>query len=97
MRASLVEHYMRQQAMLQACMDQGALRRMPTHYVTDIVFAHIGWRPLFHGLILGSNDPMNFPPDQLAWRSVLPFLTDTGTVEYRALRPTLTHLMDSLG
>jgi AcrR family transcriptional regulator len=97
MRAKLVEHYMQQLAMVKGCIDHGTMRRLPANYVTDVVFAHIGWRPLFHGLILGSKDPLNFPPEQLAWRSLLPFLTDAGSAEYRALRPALIQLMDSLG
>jgi AcrR family transcriptional regulator len=97
MRAKLIEHYIQQMDMIKECIDAGALRALPAHYVTDVIFAHIGWRPLFHGLILGSKDPMNFAPEELAWRSVLPFLTAKGAQEYRALRPALTELMDSAG
>lgn len=96
MRAGLVARYYKLTALVNSAIESGTFRSMPPHYITDIVLAHIGWRPLFHGLLLGSSDPLNFSPEELAWRSVMPFLTAQGREEYKQLRPALTELIDSI-
>lgn len=96
MRAGLVKRYAQLIDSVKAAIDQGDLKPYPAHYVADIMLAHIGWRPLFHGLLLGSNDPLNFSPEELAWRSLMPFLAEQGRKNYAALRPALTELIESM-
>jgi AcrR family transcriptional regulator len=96
MRAGLVKRYAKLIENVQSGIEEGVFRPYPAHYITDIMLAHIGWRPLFHGLLLGSNDPLNFSPAELAWRSLMTVLTEKGRREYAALRPALTQLIESM-
>lgn len=54
--------------------------------VADGVMSQSHWRPMLHGLLFGSADPMNFDPPNLTYRIIWPFLSGQGHENYRRLR-----------
>lgn len=90
LRTRLVEQFFDFARTIRACMDQGDCREMEPDVVTDAIFAQTHWRPMLHGLLFGSNDPMNYDAKNLTCRILKPFLTPQGRSNYESLRPGIT-------
>lgn len=87
MRNMFISQLQRVIEMTQACLDEGSIRPMRADILAENIIAHVDWRPLFHALIFGAQDPLNHPPQHIVARTLLGILTEEGIAAFDRLRP----------
>jgi AcrR family transcriptional regulator len=90
LRERLVGQYFALIDLVESVMAEGDIREMDPTIATDLILAQSDWRALYHGLVFGSDDPMNFDAPNLTFRILSPILSDRGASQFRSLRPGVT-------